>query len=470
MKSTIFSLLLLGAGVAGNSFPVIGADIQVAPGHLGESLATIPPGTTLTIQGAADARDLSLLRSLEGVEILDLSATNIAAVATDTPLMTGRTQFEANHLPAYILFDAGFTKVILPQSLSAIESGALAGSSITEIVIPEGVTSIGDFAFYGCTDLRKVRLPSTLLTIGRGAFAECPALESINLEDSKVSTLPEECFAGDLSLRSINATGLLSIGSRSLARTGVERLDLPQVTRMEPFALADMYNLLILNVSPETAFSEGALMNCSALTSINGMPENIPDLFAANCSSLESASLLAGSAYVGRYALANSGASNLIFGQSLRSIDENALRGMTALNHIDAVALGDNPPQAAPDAFSGISPAKVRLKVADFTESIWQSHPIWGQFDIYSDHLTGVGNISSDATNDISVRLNGTILSIAAPEPIVAAAIYDAAGNLLMTLSCGTDSISADISELPQGIAVVGVRTSTMFKGYKIYL
>ncbi len=58
------------------------------------------------------------------------------------------------------------------------------GSTITSIVIPEGVTSIGSGAFWHCKSLSDVTLPSTLTTIESYAFNDCQALETIDIPES----------------------------------------------------------------------------------------------------------------------------------------------------------------------------------------------------------------------------------------------------------------------------------------------
>ena len=55
---------------------------------------------------------------------------------------------------------------------------------ITEVAIPVGYTSIGDYAFAGCKELRIVKLPSTIRTIGKNAFAGCQKLRKVELPES----------------------------------------------------------------------------------------------------------------------------------------------------------------------------------------------------------------------------------------------------------------------------------------------
>lgn len=48
--------------------------------------------------------------------------------------------------------------------------------SITKVVFGEGVTSIGDYAFFGCSGLTSVEIPDTVETMGMQAFANCTSL------------------------------------------------------------------------------------------------------------------------------------------------------------------------------------------------------------------------------------------------------------------------------------------------------
>ena len=59
----------------------------------------------------------------------------------------------------------------------------LKGTLITNLVIPNGVTSISNFAFYECTGLTSITIPDSVTSIGRGAFYECTGLKDVYITD-----------------------------------------------------------------------------------------------------------------------------------------------------------------------------------------------------------------------------------------------------------------------------------------------
>ena len=89
------------------------------------------------------------------------------------------------------------------------------GCSATEYTIPDGVTSIGGWAFYECSNLTSVTIGDSVTTIGECAFAGCDSLTSITIPDS-VTTIGDHVFQGCSSLTSVTIPdSVTTIGERA---------------------------------------------------------------------------------------------------------------------------------------------------------------------------------------------------------------------------------------------------------------
>ena len=66
---------------------------------------------------------------------------------------------------------------------------------MTDITIPDGVTSIGDSAFDGCSALTEISIPGTVSSIGDSAFYGCSALTEISIPGT-VSSIGDSVFSG----------------------------------------------------------------------------------------------------------------------------------------------------------------------------------------------------------------------------------------------------------------------------------
>ncbi len=77
------------------------------------------------------------------------------------------------------------SEVILPDTITTISDGAFYWcTSLTNITIPDSVTKIGKTAFYNCTKLSgNIHLPAALTSIGELAFASCPQVESFTVAE-----------------------------------------------------------------------------------------------------------------------------------------------------------------------------------------------------------------------------------------------------------------------------------------------
>ncbi len=97
----------------------------------------------------------------------------------------------------------GCKNTIIPSSVTSIGYGAFAScSSLTSIAIPTSVTSFDEFAFSNCIGLTSVVIPSSVTHIGRWAFYNCSGLTSITIPSS-LTSIGERAFWGCSSLTSI---------------------------------------------------------------------------------------------------------------------------------------------------------------------------------------------------------------------------------------------------------------------------
>ena len=81
----------------------------------------------------------------------------------------------------------GYNKLscVVPDGVTSIGDYAFSVcTALTSITLPDSLTSIGDYAFYQCTALTSITLPDSLTSIGDSAFYRCTALTSITLPDS----------------------------------------------------------------------------------------------------------------------------------------------------------------------------------------------------------------------------------------------------------------------------------------------
>lgn len=135
----------------------------------------------------------------------------------------------------YLLGYSGTEKeLVLPNSFAArngatvteyeIYPYALANrTSLTGVTIPDGVTAIGERAFYNCTGLTNIIIPDSVTSIGQSAFEYCNGLTGVTIPDS-VTSIGMQAFFGCTALTSVtfeNTTGWRRTSS-STATSGTE--------------------------------------------------------------------------------------------------------------------------------------------------------------------------------------------------------------------------------------------------------
>jgi hypothetical protein len=94
-------------------------------------------------------------------------------------------------------------RVVIPNGVTGIGNKAFVDCvGLSSVKIPDQVTNIGDNAFYGCISLASVEIPSQVVSIGKSAFGRCISLASVEIAGSVVS-IGESAFEGCISLLSV---------------------------------------------------------------------------------------------------------------------------------------------------------------------------------------------------------------------------------------------------------------------------
>lgn len=147
------------------------------------------------------------------------------------------------HIGAYAFYCTdNATALSLPSSLISIGRAALCGFGGTEIIVPDNVTCIDNFAFNGCDNLKTVSLPAGLQNIGI-CFIECDALKTINFGGTMEQWLA--CGGGQSTFPT--TTSVVCQGGGTLYRSGTcgDNLtwDLDNNGNLIILGTGDMYDL-----------------------------------------------------------------------------------------------------------------------------------------------------------------------------------------------------------------------------------
>lgn len=164
------------------------------------------------------------------------------------------------------------TSVVIPDSVTSIGYWSFGCSSIKSIEIPNSVTSIGDYAFYLCRSLTSVTIGDSVTTIGESAFASCESLTIVTLGES-VTSIANNAFYCARSLTDIIIpNSVKSIGNEAFANcnflTSVEIPD--SVTSIGSKAFENCTSLTNITIGESvSSIGEKAFANSPFITSID---------------------------------------------------------------------------------------------------------------------------------------------------------------------------------------------------------
>ena len=152
---------------------------------------------------------------------------------------------------------SGLTQIVLPDSVTRIGEKAFSDcDSLTSIVIPDSVTSIGDLAFYSCKSLTSVEIGNSVTSIGDYAFYNCTSLTSVEIGNS-VTSIGEKAFSGCDSLTSIVIPdSVTSIGDYAFSWcTSLTSIVIPDsVTNIGDYAFYNCTSLTSIEVDADNQY------------------------------------------------------------------------------------------------------------------------------------------------------------------------------------------------------------------------
>ena len=314
-----------------NGYTVTSIGLYAFAGCSGLTSVTIPEGVTYIGDAAfAGCSGLTSMTIPSSVTSIGNNAFNGCTGLTSVTILEGVTD-----IGDYAFSDCtGLTSMTIPSSVTSIGGGAFLNCSdlakvivpniaawcgisfggqndnplsfakhlysdenteITDLVIPEGVTSIGKYAFNGCSSLMSVTIPSSVTSIGNDAFNGCTGLTNVDILEG-VTSIGAAAFQGCSGLTSVTIPpSVTSIGNNAFnGCTGLTKVIVPDLTAWCAISFGNEYanplyyakhlysddNTEITNlVIPEgvTSIGSSAFYDCSGLTSVT-IPSSVTSI------------------------------------------------------------------------------------------------------------------------------------------------------------------------------------------------
>lgn len=246
--------------------------------------------------------------------------------------------------------------VHVEEGITELAPVMFADCPLTQVDLPNTLTTIQDAAFYNCTKLKEITLPNSVTQLGEGVFQGCSSLSQVRLSEN-LKTLPTSTFDGCKALTEFDFAGITEIGSEAFQNTGIQILDLPTTVK----------------TLGESAFAHSALQEIWSLGGVETLPT---DVFAYT--QIQTFDIPQG-LYIAPGAFEYSALQKVATGIDVTEINDGAFRNCRKLTSVelneDVTRIGDN-------AFS----ACTALTSIDFPESLVSI----GDYAFYTSGLTSL--------------------------------------------------------------------------------
>jgi hypothetical protein len=254
--------------------------------------ASADPAAILVVPAAVQGQDYTWITNADDVSVTITEYTGTGgAVAIPTTI---------DGLLVTSIGEAAFpgctnvTSVTIPGSITSIGDYAFFGcTSLTSVTIPASVTYIGYYGFSGCTSLTNVVIPGSVTNIGDGAFQVCTSLTSVSIPGT-VTSIGEYAFLQCTSLTNVTiSNGVTSIGDFAFVNcANLTSVTIPgSVTNIGDWAFEACTNLTSVTIPGSvTSIGVEAFSTCTSLTSVTipGSVTSIGNYAFYDCTSLSS--------------------------------------------------------------------------------------------------------------------------------------------------------------------------------------
>ena len=309
------------------------------------------------------------------------------------------------------------TNLVIPEGVTSIRWLAFKNCiGLTSITIPNSVTSIGDHAFYGCTGLTSVTIPNSVTSIGGYAFSGCTGLASVTInsnsiisEDRSYNSSLKNIF-GEQVTQYIIGNEVTSIGQYAFyGCSGLTSITIPNsVTWIGGDAFFGCSSLTLIAIPDGVAMiKDGTFSGCTGLTSVT-IPSGVTSIGSSafyGCSSLTSIVIPNSVTSIGNDAFnACEDILTIIIGDGINTIGTKAFANCISLTDVYCYANKVN--QTSQDAFSGSGVEWATLHVPESSIKIYKTVSPWSGFGNFvplndSDPKpTGIINVNREATTN----------------------------------------------------------------------
>lgn len=177
------------------------------------------------------------------------------------------------------------TKTFTVTGTGAIEDYSSSGSpfyairsEVEHLVIGEGITRIGNYAFYKGSNLQSISLPSTLESIGQNAFRDSKGLTSISSESlPNLDSIGQSAFNGFEGLESIDLDGLTEIGDyafygqASKTKDTLQNVSVSNIGTIGQYAFAGNLNMTTVDIKTIGTIDSYAFANGSSISTTSNL-------------------------------------------------------------------------------------------------------------------------------------------------------------------------------------------------------